>query len=558
MEAATLKGRAIIFAMCAGAVAFILAMLATYRGAIDLGNVTLALIPAIVCATLCWAAAERAVATTAAALDSAIARMAQAAQGDLVGPIPPEIEAIVPTLAEAMATLFEQTEANIEGVNRLAMFDPVTDLSNRIHFRRVAERLLAEVPAGSAGALLFIDLDRFKSVNDTLGHATGDIVLGMVASRLRAVADEIAASAGGPSPLIGRLSGDEFVMFFPALPEDRDARRIGQAVVRALAKPFDVSGASAVIGASVGVALLPDHGATLHDLMRAADAAMYVAKASGRGRAEQFSDALATGIADRARLEAELRAGIQCGQFAMVYQPQISLIDGKIVAVEALLRWHHPDQGVMLPATFLQCAEESGVIVELGDWIVSAVAATIRRWDMIGIGQRLAINISQRQLDHASFFVRLRDALRSTGAPARLLELEMTETLAMQFSDDTIAAIEALRSDGVTIAIDNYGSGSSSLSRLCRLPIDRIKLHGGLIEHIVERAEARQIAQSVIGLIHGLGCEAVAKGVENTDQAEVLRVIGCDVIQGYAMARPMGEDDFVAWVQDGRRQARAG
>lgn len=549
MESASLKSRAIVFALCAGAVAFILALLATAQadfGAVAIGR---ALIVAIVCAVLCWAAAERAIAATASAIDSAISRLSKAAHGDLDSPVPADIGHTVPQLASALDGLFRQVSANLESVHRMAMYDSVTALPNRTHFRRAAERTLAEMPITAEGALLFIDLDRFKTVNDTMGHATGDMLLGMVANRLRAVADSVATDTGMPKPLIGRLAGDEFTMFFPELRDRRDAARIGRGVLYALSEPFDLAGSEVEIGASIGIALRPDHGTTLHDLMRAADAAMYHAKASGRGRAEMFSEALAAELADRAQLEIDLRSAIERGQFSLVFQPQMSLRDGGIVAAEALLRWRHPIHGVKLPASFIRRAEETGLIVEIGEWVIAEVARTIRHWGELGIEQRLAINISQRQLDHASFFRRLREAMHAARAPAHLLELEITETLAMHCSDDVIEAIAALRADGATIAIDDYGTGHSSLSRLRTLPLDRIKLDRTLIEHVADQYETRLIAQSVIGLIHGLGCEAVAEGIEQREQVDVLRVIGCDVVQGYGIATPMDEDAFLAWSQ---------
>ena len=558
MESASLKGRAIVFALCAGAVVFILALLATAHGQLSADTMGRALIPAIVCSVLSWAAAERSVASTAAAIDSAIARLAKAAHGDLDSPIPEDIGAAVPHLSAAMHGLFQQVAANLDSVHRLAMFDPVTALPNRTHFRRSAERQLAEMPPGQIAALLFIDLDRFKAVNDTMGHATGDMLLGMVANRLRAVADSISIGEVTDKPLIGRLAGDEFTMFFPRLDDPREASRIGRGVLYALTEAFDIAGAEIEIGASIGIAIRPDHGTTLHDLMRAADAAMYHAKATGRGRAEHFSEELAAELADRAQLEVDLRTAVDRDQFTLVYQPQVSLTDGRIVAAEALLRWRHPSEGVKLPASFLPRAEETGLIVEIGEWVIGRVTATIRHWADLGVEQRLAINISQRQLDHAMFFRRLREAMLASNAPARLLELEITETLAMHCSEDVIEAIAALRTDGATIAIDDYGTGHSSLSRLRQLPIDRIKLDRSLIEHVTTRRETRLIAQSVIGLIHGLGCEAVAEGIEQADQVDVLRVIGCDVIQGYVIAQPMDEEAFLTWSRDAARNRDTG
>ena len=552
MDGFSLKSRAIAFAMCAGAFAFILALVATSAGTFDSGSAGRALIPAIICAAMCWAYAERTIAVTAGAIDAAIERLAQAANGDLQSRIPPEVAEKVPPLAEAMAGLFRQLHINLENVHRLAMFDPVTGLANRTNFRRTTERTLTELPQGALAALFFIDLDRFKVVNDTLGHATGDQLLGMVANRLRAVADRFATEPGGRPPLIGRLAGDEFTMFFPELVEARDAARVGRAILFALGEPFQLADQEIAIGASIGIALRPEHGTTLTDLMRSADAAMYHAKDSGRGRAEHFTDSLAAELADRAQLESDLRNAVDRDQFALVFQPQVSMTDGRIVAAEALLRWQHPGGELRLPGSFIKRAEETGLIVEIGDWVIDSIADTISRWGRLGIEQRLAINISPRQLDHASFFRKLRDAMRDAKAPAQLLELEITETMAMHCSSEVVEAIATLRADGATIAIDDFGAGYSNLARLRALPIDRVKLDRSLIEHVATEATARTIAQAVIGLVHGLGCEAVAEGIEHPAQAEVLRVIGCDVMQGYAIAAPMAEEDFLVWARDTR------
>jgi diguanylate cyclase (GGDEF)-like protein len=558
MDGVSLKSRAIVFAMCAGAVAFILALVATSSGQIGIGNVSRALIPALVCAAMCWASAERSIASTASAIDAAIARLARAAHGDLDGEIPAEIGENVPQLAAAMDGLFQQLSANLESVHRLAMFDPVTALPNRTNFRRTCERALTDMSPGTHATLFFIDLDRFKGVNDTMGHAMGDMLLGMVANRIRAVADRVTAETGVPQPLIGRLAGDEFTMFFSGVGDPAEAARIGRGVLFALSEPFDLIGNDVEIGASIGIAIRPQHGENLTDLMRAADAAMYHAKANGRGRAEHFTDELALQIADRAQLERDLREAIEQDQFALVFQPQVSVWGGEIVAAEALLRWRHPRDGIRLPGSFIQRAEETGLIVEIGEWVIGTVAETIARWGRIGIEQRLAINISPRQLDHAGFFRRLREAMRLANAPARLLELEITETLAMHCSEEVVEAIALLRADGATIAIDDFGTGYSNLARLRDLPVDRVKLDRSLIEHIADNAEARAIAHAVVGLIHGIGCEAVAEGIETQAQADVMRVIGCDVIQGYAIAAPMDEDAFIAWSRGEERQKAAG
>ncbi|MDF7774676.1 EAL domain-containing protein [Sphingomonas sp. AOB5] len=557
MEGFSLKSRAIAFAMCAGAVAFILALAASSRGEVSVDSAGRALTAAIICGVMCWASAERTIAATAGAIDAAIARLSRAANGDLESEIPEEVIECVPPLAEAMDGLFRQLHANLESVQRLAMFDSVTNLPNRTHFRRSCEALLDTMGPDEKAVLYFIDLDRFKAVNDTMGHAAGDQLLGMVANRLRSVAERFVAGADGRQVLIGRLAGDEFTMFVPDLKDLRDADRIGQGILSAMSQPFELAEQEISIGASIGIVLRPEHGATLHELMRAADAAMYHAKASGRGRTEHFTEALAAEIAERAQLESDLREAVSKDQFALVYQPQIAAHDGRIVGAEALLRWKHPD-GLKMPVAFLQRAEETGLIVEIGEWVLQNVAETISRWGRLGIEQRMAVNISQRQIDHATFFRRLGEAMRAADAPAHLLELEISETLAMHCSDDVIEAIAALRADGASIAIDDFGTGYSNIARLRHLPVDRVKLDRSLIEHVADQAEARTIAQAVIALVHGLGCEAVAEGIENEDQAMVLRVIGCDVLQGYSIAAPMPEEAFLNWVRDERGTRAAG
>lgn len=549
MASSSLMTRAFVFAICASAMAFVLTLVAPGHRLLEPAEIGHAAIAAVICGVLCWVCVYRSLTTSAATLDAAIARLVDAAKGDLEGEVPGSVIRNAPPLADAMADLFHRLHAHIDGVQRLALYDPVTGLPNRIHFRRTVERQLTELPADAHAAMFFIDLDRFKRVNDTLGHAIGDHLLSMVGNRLRAVVERFAPRSDAMRPLIGRLSGDEFTIFFPELARPGDADRIARGVLFALGEPFDLANQDVEIGASIGIALRPEHGETMTDLMRAADTAMYHAKGSGRGRAEHFSERLARDLIDRAQLEADLRDALDREQFALVFQPQLDLDDRRVVAAEALLRWHHPSGEERLPGTFLRRAEESGLIVEIGEWVIQSVAATIRRWGAIGVDHRLAVNVSQRELDHADFFRRLRGAMRAAGAPATLLELEITETMAMHCSEEAIDAIAALRADGATIAIDDFGTGYSNLTRLRTLPIDRVKLDRSVIATVTESQEALAVVQSLVGLIHGLGLEAVAEGVERQDQAEVLRIIGCDVIQGYAVAEPMPEAAFLTWSQ---------
>ncbi|APL94753.1 EAL domain-containing protein [Sphingobium indicum] len=545
MQGVTLTSRATAFACAAGALVFILSLVLGQGQATDMDGVGRSLIIAILCGTLSWASARRTVATTASAIDGATERLLAAAHGDLQSAVPRDIGQELPDLSVAMESLFSQVRTNLDHVQALALFDPVTGLANRISFCRQVERLLAERSEEGLAALFFIDLDGFKGVNDTLGHAAGDQLLARVAGRLREVA-MAQASAGAGDCLIGRLAGDEFTLFVPSLSDMDSAGRIARAIQFALRERFDLGSQHVDLGASIGVACYPEHGDTLSALLRSADIAMYHAKHQGRNRAEMFTTELALEAADRAELERDLLLGLQREEFLLEFQPQIEIGSGRVIGAEALIRWAHPERELVMPGSFVPIAEESGAIVALGDWVMGRVCETAARWSQAGVRQRIAINISSRELGQADFFMRLRHAIDAHRAPAIMLELEITESLAMEMKARTLDQIRALRRDGVRIAIDDFGTGYSNLSRLRELPVDRVKIDRSLVRDIAVSAEARTICSAVVGLIQGLGMEVVVEGVETEAQMEMLRVIGCTLFQGYHLARPMGEEDYLA------------
>lgn len=553
MPTTTLKSRATVFALCAGAVTFFLALLATTPAAMADGSFARVLIPALVCAVMAWAAAQSRIADTAAAIDDAVDRLAGAAAGDLTADVPDSTRDIVPRLAISMEALFVQLGATFDRVEHLALFDPVTGLANRTNFRAAAERTLATMAPDAPAALFFIDLDRFKTVNDTRGHACGDQLLAKVAERLRVVASTSCASA----TLVGRLAGDEFTILCVGMNDQAATQQVGDAILAAMSEPFALDGAAIGIGASIGLALRPDHGRSLHDLMRAADAAMYQSKADGRARMSRYSDRLAAEITDRERMDHELRVAIRRGEFVLAFQPQIALSNGELVASEALLRWRHPTDGLRPAADFLARAEMNGQMVAIGDWVMGSAATIAARWDREGRPGRLALNVGHQQVDDPGFFERLERALERAGAPASRIEIEVSEGVAMKCSPATVAALAKLRAKGAVIAIDDFGAGDSSVQRLRALPIDRIKLDRTLVRDVATDSGARTILQALVGLVHGLGCEAVAEGVEYDAQIDVLRVIGCDAIQGYAVARPMDDDALAEWIGVMPARARA-
>jgi diguanylate cyclase len=558
-EGVTLKSRAVAFAFCVGATAFILALLAVADPTPDAPGVFRALAIAIVCAIMSWASAERALAGIAEAIDVATVRIVEAAEGDLTSRTPTSVGSALPLLSGALDSMFAQVRENLESATTLALFDPITSLANRTHFRHEAERALKAVPPGNVSALAFIDLDNFKIVNDTLGHAYGDQALVKVANRLRAVAaSEVVRQGGaGGETIVGRHAGDEFTLFFPHVDGRDDAARIGNVLLAALSKPIELAGQQISVGGSIGIALSPEHGATLTPLMRAADVAMYHAKASGRGQFQFFAELLAERIAKRSQLEVELRAAIARDEFTIAFQPQIALSDGRVQAAEGLLRWNHPTEGLRLPTSFIGCAEESGLIVEIGDWAIEELAKRAANWATDPLAPRIAVNLSPRQIARPDFFARLNDALVRVRAPLALIEFEVSEAVLMDCGENILEQIRRLQRAGATIAIDDFGSGSSSLARLRSLPFDSVKLDASLVAGIDSDPAARELAQAVITLVHGLGAKAIAEGVETAAQYDMLRVMGCDAAQGYAIAPPMLEADYRVWAGNTPERIRA-
>lgn len=548
-----------VLSVCAGVSAFVLTLVAFLLLEEFDEQLVAALSIGLFALLVVWVASEKPNSRQARAIAALVDRILAVGTGDLSSPAPKVLREEMPALASAVDGLFKQVRSNIENVHAMAMYDPVTSLPNRVHFRREVERILRSRPVNDPLALLFVDLDGFKEVNDSLGHAKGDEVLTEVAQRLRAVVKEESDAGTVLHPVIARLAGDEFTLLLPSLREASEADRIARELLIALHRPYELGDQHIDLGASIGIASWPNHGIDLASLMRSADLAMYHAKASGRGRVCVFDPALAAASDERASLERALREAVAARQFQLAFLPQLSARSTEIVAAEALVRWNHPVLGRKLADFFIGIAEESSLIVDIGDWVAEEAARTLARWQSVGLGQRLSINISPRQLDRADFFDRMRATFARAGAPLELLELEFTETLAMQCSEEIVREMAAIRAAGVSIAIDDFGVGYSNLARMKDMPIDRVKLASSLTRDVDTAESARTIVAAVVHLVHGLGAEVVAKGVERTGQYDVLRAVGCDLVQGYAFAEPMSEPAFVRWVGDrvGRRAVSA-
>jgi diguanylate cyclase (GGDEF)-like protein len=400
--------------------------------------------------------------------------------------------------------------------------------------------------------MLFVDLDRFKMVNDSLGHARGDQLLIMVANRLRVVVNAEFTGSARTRPLLARLAGDEFTIFFPEIESVGEIERVARRIVLAISEPFELCSHSVDIGASIGIAVSPDHGTSIEALMRAADIAMYRAKQCGGGQHCLFDAELAADHQQKIETEKALTEAVQRGEFVLVFQPQMSLVTGEIAGAEALLRWNHPRDGLRLPGTFIPIAERTGLIAEIGEWVVGEVAEILSNWHREGFDGRVAFNISPRQVERPDFFVKLRQSFADVGVPLSLIELEFTESAAMEVGASVLEEIAALRADGARIAIDDFGTGYSNIARLRAMPLDRVKLDPSLIADIESNEKARVIVQAVVQLIKGVDCEIVAEAVETIAQADILRAMGCDTVQGYVFAEPMFEHDFLAWTGSAR------
>ncbi|HEX8442171.1 MAG TPA: bifunctional diguanylate cyclase/phosphodiesterase [Allosphingosinicella sp.] len=506
--------------------------------------------------SIVWLAYERPNSAQARAASALIDRLLAVGSGDLTSPSPAVVRREMPALAAAVDGLFEQVRSTLDDVSAMALYDPVTALPNRSHFRREADRMLKARKEGERLALLFIDLDGFKEVNDNLGHAQGDQVLCIVANRLRALARAESRPGSLAQPLLARLAGDEFTMLFPHIRDSADAERIARAALTALNEPYETAGQGIDMGASIGVALCPRHDTDLTGLMKAADIAMYRAKANGRAQLSMFRSELAVAFERKGLVERELRDALARGEFELAFQPQICVRSGAVLAGEALIRWRHPSGDLRSAESFIRIAEESSLIVEIGDWVVESVAATLKRWHDAGLNQRLSFNIGARHFSRPDFFGRLRGALQRAGAPISMLELELNEGMAMKSGPSVITELAALRAEGATIAIDNFGIGLSNLGRLRNVPLDRIKLDASLTHDIDTSDMARTVVAALIHLIHGLGCEVAGERVERREQLDVLRAVGCDSVQGHVFAQPMSETDFLAWVAAGQKKLR--
>jgi diguanylate cyclase (GGDEF)-like protein len=438
-----------------------------------------------------------------------------------------------------------------EKVSRLARFDTLTGLFNRSTFFDCFDHALAVAGRDNHQlAVLFIDLDRFKDVNDTLGHLVGDEVLKEMAQRLQ--------KAVRSADTLARIGGDEFVLLAENTASIKSVADLAQRVVDTLAEPLIVRGEECRLGASVGIAMYPDDGEDAPTLLRNADVAMYRAKGSGRNGFAFFSEALDQPQKERMLLGASLHRALEMNQLLLLYQPKVSVATGGMVGVEALIRWQHPERGLVPPGAFIPLAEESGLILPFGRWVLRTACSQAMAWQALGLPPfSVAVNLSARQFSDPQLAADIREVLNETGLDPRLLELEITESMMVDQHERALETLRLVKAMGVQVSIDDFGTGYSSLARLQKFPIDALKIDRSFIGDIAGDPDDAAITTAIIAMAHSLRLRVIAEGVETREQAQFLRERGCDEMQGYFFSRPVLPAEIVTFARHAPR-ARIG
>ncbi len=436
-----------------------------------------------------------------------------------------------------------ELKASEERIRHLAHHDPLTNLPNRFSLNEKLEQAVGFCTRkGVQMALMLIDLDRFKAINDTLGHHVGDELLVQVAQRLSGTVRK--------SDIVARLGGDEFVVVLPGVDSPADAAHVADKIVQTVSAPYQVGGQEQRTSPSIGICIYPDDATEIGDLLKNADMAMYHAKAKGRGNYQFFTENMNAAIMRRIALESELRVGLERGQFVLHYQPQQDLRNGRLVGLEALVRWQHPVRGLIPPAEFIPVAEETGIIDALGDWVLQEALRQLGEWRARGLTElRMSINLSTGQFLDKTLPARMDALLARHGLAAGLIDLEVTESVSMASPDETIEVMRALTQRGLSLSIDDFGTGYSSLAYLKLFPIRTLKIDRSFVKDIETDPSDADICDVTVLLAHKLGLEVVAEGVETEAQLKFLRSIGCEKIQGYLISRPLPADQLEALLR---------
>jgi diguanylate cyclase (GGDEF)-like protein len=467
-------------------------------------------------------------------------------------PFTPEDELLALSFAHSLslvldnASEMEQIQHAQSQLDYLAHYDSLTGLPNRdLLTDRIRQALIQARRFNATVALLFVDLDHFKNINDSLGHSAGDALLQAAAKRMnRCVRD---------GDTVARLGGDEFIILLPTINAVEDAATVANKILHELTPPFQLQGHKSFSSASIGISIFPDDTTEMEDLLRNADTAMYHAKALGRNNYQFFTKTMNETVQRRMNLERMLRQALDNDEFHLVYQPQIDTRNGSVIGAEALLRWQNPELGVVSPGDFIPLAEDTGLIVPIGAWVLRTACTQAKRWADEGLGAlRVAVNLSIRQFRQPEFTALVTGILADTGLPPALLELEITESIMMQDVTATVVTLQELKTIGVNISIDDFGTGYSSLGYLKRLPIDMLKIDQSFVRDIASDPNDAAIVTAITALAQSLNLNVIAEGVETGEQLEFLRSRCCHLAQGYFFSKPVSVADFAAFWRAGR------
>jgi diguanylate cyclase (GGDEF)-like protein len=451
----------------------------------------------------------------------------------------------IQTLEHVVDTHTKGLEAANRQLRHLASHDALTGLPNRLLLDdRLAQAVAHADRDGRPFALAMFDLDRFKVVNDSLGHRAGDELLKEVARRLNAVARS--------TDTVARVGGDEFIILLDRIGERDTAEQIARRAVEALQAPINLAGVAIRPSASIGIALFPGDGKSVEALLANADAAMYCAKQRGRNNIQCFAQGMNPVTQERVKLESDLHAALELQQFELHYQPKVDTTTGAIRGAEALVRWRHPERGLVMPGEFIPMAEECGLIDPIGAWVLREACREARTWQDSTPLMRVAVNLSAFQFRHGNLLQMIRDALREADLDPRCLEVEITETALMSDPEQSVGILEQLSRMGVVVSVDDFGTGYSSMSYLRRFPIDKLKIDRGFISELLSRPDDLSIVTAIISLAHSLHLKVVAEGVETPEQREMLKDLGCDQYQGYCFSPAVPREEFAALLQRSR------
>ncbi|AWN49987.1 diguanylate cyclase [Methylobacterium terrae] len=449
-----------------------------------------------------------------------------------------------PVPDEGVALVLEDVSARRAAESRahdLARLDPLTGLPNRLQLREHLDAALGRLQrTGEGCAVLLVDLDRFKPVNDTLGHPVGDALLHKVADRLRSM-----VRAGDT---VARIGGDEFVVLQAGVSAPDEAQALARRVVDLVGRTYMIEGQLLSIGASVGVALAPADGYDADRLLKNADLALYRAKLDGRGTFRFFEPAMDARMQARRRLELDMRQALARREFQLHYQPQLNLADERLVGCEALIRWRHPERGLVSPLDFIPLAEEIGLIVPIGEWVIRQACRDAASWPR---PLSVAVNVSPAQFKSDRLVETIVSALSHAGLPASRLEIEITEGVLLQDNEKTLHTLHRLRALGVRVSMDDFGTGYSSLSYLRAFPFDKIKIDRSFVSDMEDKADGEAIIRAIAGLGRSLGMTTVAEGVETAEQLRRIRAEGCTDVQGYLISKPLPPDDLLRLLAAG-------